>query len=344
MTEIATREGFAPTPATGFGGFAAPASHLPARAQSDQFVRMRKWLDLFMATEQVAQVLARTAFVPEPMRGQPENIAAAMMKSLELGIDPLDGLSSIHVVKGKIGFSAEFMRRRILEAGHEIVIDESTDSRCKIRGRRSGSTEWQTVVFTEEQAKKAKITLGDYPADKLVARASSRLCRRVFPDVLAGTTIVDEFEDVEIVDGVAAAAAPVQRKRQPRAVKASAAPKPKPEVVDDVDELLGDDESETASDIPAKDIPANVTPEVEQDDLLDDEPPAPAEDQVTKSQLQKLAILRQEEKYEDDADGRADWFAFVTNTIGRTINASNKEMTKWEASKVIDLLESSRQK
>jgi hypothetical protein len=41
-------------------------------------------------------------------------------------------------------------------------------------------------VFTSDHARKAKIQLGDYPADKLVARASSRLCRRVFPDVLAG--------------------------------------------------------------------------------------------------------------------------------------------------------------
>lgn len=342
MTDIATRDSFAPTPATGFGGFAAPPSNLPARAQSDQFVRMGKWLDLFMATEQVAQVLARTAFVPEPMRGQPENIAAAMMKSLELGIDPLDGLSSIHVVKGKIGFSAEFMRRRILEAGHEIVIDESTDSRCKIRGRRSGSTEWQTVVFTEDQAKKAKITLGDYPADKLVARASSRLCRRVFPDVLAGTTIVDEFEDVEVVDGVVSAA-PVQRKRQPRAVKAAAPAAPKPSALDDVDELL--DEPEPASNPGPKPEPLQVNEPVQDDDLLDEEPPLdPDAEPVTKAQLQKLAILRQEEKYEDDEQGRADWFAWISSTVGRTIVESNKELTKHEASGVIDVLESTRNK
>ena len=216
--------------------------------RSDQFERMGKWLALFMDTAKVAQVLARTQFVPEPMRGQPENIAAAMMKSLELGIDPLDGLANLHVVKGKIGFSAEFMRRRILEAGHELVIDESTDDRCKIRGRRAGTSEWQTATFTAEQARKAKIVLGDYPADKLVARASSRLCRRVFPDVLAGANIIDDDDDEPTSAG-----ATVQRKRQPRKVKAEVGERD-PKVADaldeiktnDVDDLLNDDQARQA--------------------------------------------------------------------------------------------------
>jgi hypothetical protein len=320
-------------------------------ASNDHFDRMGKWLELFIATEQVASVLARTAFVPEPMRGQPENIAAAMMKSLELGIDPLDGLSCIHVVKGKIGFSAEFMRRRIIEAGHEIVIDESTDDRCKIRGRRAGSAEWQTVTFTADQARRAKINLGDYPADKLVARASSRLCRRVFPDVLAGTTIVDEIDDnVEIVDGSAEPA--VQRKRQPRKVSSSrkGAPSASP---DDVDELLDEtpDEAHHAS---SENRPKPETPQVERDDLLDDadgdatetdstprQQPPIDDEPVTKPQLQKLSILRQREGYDDNDEGRADWFRWVETNIGRRVG-TNKDLTKAEASVLIEVLESAQ--
>jgi hypothetical protein len=212
----------------------------------DQFARMAQWLDLFMRTAEVAKVLARTNFVPDAMRGQPEDIAAAMMRGLELGVDPLDALANLHVIKGRVGYSAEFMRRRILEAGHEIVIDEATDSRCKIRGRRAGSTEWQTAVFTAEQASKARIHLGDYPADKLVARASSRLCRRVFPDVLAGAVILDEVIDV---DGETITDEPpsgsrrgVQRKRQPRKIEPQ--PTQQPPQPDPIDELL--DEPPTA--------------------------------------------------------------------------------------------------
>ena len=244
--------------------FDAPEPAALRATRTDQFERMGKWLALFMDTAKVAQVLARTQFVPEPMRGQPENIAAAMMKSLELGIDPLDGLANLHVVKGKIGFSAEFMRRRILEAGHELVIDESTDDRCKIRGRRAGTTEWQTATFTADQARKAKIMLGDYPADKLVARASSRLCRRVFPDVLAGANIIDDEDDEPTSAG-----ATVQRKRQPRKVTTEPVPTPEPAAPpapSPVDDLLNDDQARQA------DYKEWLSEETEQPALIGAEP------------------------------------------------------------------------
>src|SRR5262249_6245977 len=157
--------------------------------------RMGRWLQLFMATAEVAQHLARTDFVPDAMRGKSENVAAAMMQGLELGIDPLDALANIHVIKGKVGYSAEFMRRRIIEAGHHIESQEPTDKRCRIKGRRNGTQEWQTVPYTADNARKAGIDLGKYPQDKLVARASSRLCRRVFPDVLTGAAIIEDLVD-----------------------------------------------------------------------------------------------------------------------------------------------------
>lgn len=332
-TELARSDAFAPA----VNGFTRNVARPQQLSGNDHFDRMGKWLELFIATEQVASVLARTAFVPEPMRGQPENIAAAMMKSLELGIDPLDGLSCIHVVKGKIGFSAEFMRRRIIEAGHEIVIDESTDDRCKIRGRRSGSTEWQTVTFTADQARRAKIQLGDYPADKLVARASSRLCRRVFPDVLAGTTIVDEIEDnAEIVEGEAGAA--VQRKRQPRRV-AAARGDAKPAVAPDVDDLLGEpDEPKTS---PEAESPENKPENIPADESGYDTPDPSDEQGITRPQLQKLSILRQKEGYADTDEGRADWFQWVETNIARGVG-TNKDLTKAEASVLIDVLESAQ--
>jgi hypothetical protein len=316
--------------------FALPARvAAPVARSSDQFARMASWLDLFMRTAEVAKVLSRTAFVPDPMRGQPEDIAAAMMRSLELGIDPLDGLANLHVIKGKVGYSAEFMRRRILEAGHEIEFLEQTDERCKIRGRRNGTGEWQTVVFNADNARKAKINLGDYPADKLVARASSRLCRRVFPDVLAGATIIEDILDGD-PDELSTAAAPVQRKRQPRKTTAKPA---EPQPAADVDDLLDDPQTSDAGAPTPPPPPASEPhqgpalvggPLLDEDDRLD-EP-------VTKPQLQKLSILRQRERYADTDDGRADWFRWVESNIARLVG-SNKELTKAEASVLIDVLE-----
>ncbi len=76
--------------------------------------------------------------------------------------------------------------------------------------------------------------------------------------------------------------------------------------------------------------------------LRDDAPQTPAADSddlgVTKAQLQKLSILRQHEGYPDTDEGRADWFQMVEVNIGRRV-ASNKELSKDEASVLIDVLE-----
>lgn len=342
MTTLERVPDYAPNP------FEAPHATTSVVRSTEQFQRMAHWLDLFMRTAEVAKVLSRTAFVPDPMRGQPEDIAAAMMRSLELGIDPLDGLANLHVIKGKVGYSAEFMRRRILEAGHEFEFLEQTDDRCKIRGRRNGSTEWQTVVFTADNARKAKINLGDYPADKLVARASSRLCRRVFPDVLAGATIIEDVIDVdgEEIKPVESSSPAVQRKpRQPRATKARAAPAK----VDDVDELLDepaeDDDAAERRLTRAEAAAEHGASADEIADILDPDTPTPApgpdDEPITKPQLQKLSILRQHEGYPDTDEGRSDWFRFVEVNIGRLV-ATNKDLTKAEAHVVIDVLETAQ--
>jgi hypothetical protein len=73
-------------------------------------------------------------------------------------------------------------------------------------------------------------------------------------------------------------------------------------------------------------------------DPLPTEPATQDNDIVTKAQLQKLSILRQKENYADTDGGRADWFQWVNVNIGRLVG-SNKDLTKAEASVLIDVLE-----
>lgn len=364
MTDLATRNndiapGIFGAP-TGWDGTVArvPANHI------SKGERLREWLDLFIKTEQVANVLAKTQFVPKAMQGKPAEVAAAMMRGFEMNVDPLDALAHMHVINGKVGYSAEFMRRRIIEAGHEILFPETTDSRAIVKARRrehaDDDSKWQTFVFTEDNARKAKIDLGGYPADKLVARASSRMCRRMFPEVLAGANITEDLIDSVIIEGGDAAgfgdlpdemrpALPrstgttAQRKRQPRTVKATRVePTPvRPAPAGDVDDLLDDPAPSTTQ-------PTDGPHEPEQGDLLDDENPAgydtaepPDEPEITKPQLQKLSILRQREGYADDDEGRADWFRWVESNIARRV-ATNKDLTKAEAHVLIDVLESAQ--
>lgn len=363
MTEIATtpRPFEAPVPAYWDGTVARSA--VPAIVSKGE--RLREWLDLFVKTESVANVLARTQFVPKAMQGKPAEVAAAMMRSFEMGIEPLDGLGHMHVIGGKVGYSAELMRRRIIEAGHEIVFVESTDSRAVLKARRreheGDESRWQTFTFTDENARKAKIDLGGYPADKLVARASSRMCRRMFPEVLAGVPIAEDLIDEAVIGGdvaslielpeemrpaltVGRAGVTVQRKRAPRAAKAAAPGAPEAvstRVADSLDELLDGPATPPAPEPPAEPTPDADTPQAS--DITDDGAvvyeAAPADaDAITKPQLQKLSILRQREGYADTDDGRADWFQWVSVNIGRVVG-SNKLLTKAEASVLIDVLD-----
>lgn len=343
MTELATR----PTttwPAADWD--AGTIERLPANGPVSQGERMREWLYLFKECREAAEILSRTSFVPKEMQGKPAEAAVSMMKGWELGLDPLDALASIFVVHGRVGFYAEFMRRRVIQAGHTFRVIESTDARCVVEGTRKETGETHRAVFTAEQAKRAKIDILAYPTEKLVARATSRLVKQAFPDVLSGSLIVEDLLDgavsvdsarVDLIDAEQpkAVATTAQRRRQPRAVKTQTAPAAGPRPAgDDIDDLLDGpaDPEPVASESRPEPEPAQVNDTVEMDDPAGD----PA---ITKPQLQKLSILRQREKYDDTDEGRADWFQWVQLNVGRMV-ASNKDLTKAEASVLIDVLES----
>ena len=62
------------------------------------------------------------------------------------------------------------------------------------------------------------------------------------------------------------------------------------------------------------------------------------DDVVTPPQLQKLSILRKKAGHQDTDEGRAKWFRHVETTIGRHVD-SHKDLTKTEASVLIDIME-----
>ncbi|OHT57294.1 hypothetical protein [Mycobacteroides chelonae] len=336
MTEVATRP--SAWPAAGWDG---TIERHPATVQPTQAERMREWLHLFKECREAAEVLAKTSFVPKDMMGKPAEIAASMLKGWELGLDPLDALASIYVVHGRVGFYAEFMRRRIIQAGHTFRVVESTDSRCIVEGTRQDNGETHRAGFTADQAKRAKIDIAAYPAEKLVARATSRLCKQAFPDVLSGSLIVEDLldgmisVDSERLDSPApetTGAPALQRRTRARraspAAEVIAEPAPAPAPAADLDEFPApasdpDPEPET--------VPVESVPEREM----------PAEDDgITKAQLQKLSILRQRNGYADTDEGRARWFAWVQVNIKRKPGnevTSNKELNEAEASVLIDV-------
>lgn len=331
MTEVATRPSTWP-PAPGWDG---TIERHPATVQPTQAERMREWLHLFKECREAAEVLAKTSFVPKDMMGKPAEIAASMLKGWELGLDPLDALASIYVVHGRVGFYAEFMRRRIIQAGHTFRVVESTDNRCIVEGTRNDNGETHRAGFTAEQAKRAKIDIVAYPAEKLVARATSRLCKQAFPDVLSGSLIVEDLLDGMISVESERLDAPAQEtaeapalQRRTRTARKAPAPKiePTPAPATDLDEFPAEPEPEpeTQPAPPAEPEPTEAEPETEN----------AAEQGITDPQLKKLHVLFSKHGLNERQAG-LDWLTAATE---REITSS-KDLTKREAMKVIDMLE-----
>lgn len=142
----------------------------------------------------VAERISRTELVPQAFRGKPDSILAAVLYGAELGLGPLQSLSSINMIQGRPSLSAEAMRALVLQSGHQIRID-ATNIEATAKCHRKEWDGWESVTFTMDDAKRAGLR-GDnwtkYPRAMLSARVTSEACRLYFADVIAGLSYVPE--------------------------------------------------------------------------------------------------------------------------------------------------------
>lgn len=142
----------------------------------------------------LAQRTAGTEMIPKTLRGRPEAVFAAMAWGDEVGLPPLTALRYVTVIEGKAGLTAEGMRALVYRAGHSIDYPERDEKHAVAVGRRRHETESTSVTWTIEQAKAAGLIREGsawvrYPADMLIARATSTLCRMKFADVIGGLAV-----------------------------------------------------------------------------------------------------------------------------------------------------------
>lgn len=162
-----------------------------------------RWVAILPVAAQLAEQVANTEFVPAAMRGKPDVVTAAIMYGDEIGLTPMQALAGIHVVDGRPAPSAETMRALIFAAGHTVTVLQLTDEVCRISGRRAGESDADAgppVVYSIADARKAGLLNRQnwqrYPRAMLLARATSELARRKFPDVVKGLGhLADEIEE-----------------------------------------------------------------------------------------------------------------------------------------------------
>ena len=152
----------------------------------------------------MARRVCRTEFVPSGFRGNPEAIVAAFMRGYEMGFPPMQALDSFNVIQGKVGLTAEAMRALILNAGHDIILEDMSDNikgdvteiRAQCHRKQWPADKWATYTYSLEDARTAGLLGKDSwkknPRAMLDARATSGAGRRYFADVLAGMSYTPE--------------------------------------------------------------------------------------------------------------------------------------------------------
>lgn len=165
---------------------AAPVSH----HRSDGSTDLVAWAHQYDAAFRFAGGICNTSFVPAAYRGKAEEAAAAMLAGGELGFSPMTSLRAFDHIQGVTAPKAMTMRAVAQSRGHELWMEESTDERCVMKGRRNGSSEVITSEWTIARAERMGLTgkqqWKSQPKAMLVARATSECARLVASDALLG--------------------------------------------------------------------------------------------------------------------------------------------------------------
>lgn len=136
--------------------------------------------------------------------GTPQAVLSTVLAGRELGMPAMVSLRAFHVIEGKATLSAEAIRARVLTSGKARYF------RCTERTPQAATFETQrgddppvTLTYTLAEGRAAwpkdegawlKSAWGKNPADMLVARASAKLARLVYPDVTLGVYASEEFD------------------------------------------------------------------------------------------------------------------------------------------------------
>lgn len=302
---------------------------------------LAEFVENFRGVAEISGQLARTRFVPQSLwvfrkrdgadvfdvEATTVQVTAVILTGQEMGMSPMAALRSVDIIEGTPALRAVALRAGLLSKGHDIWVEEATNTRATVAGQRYGSTRVQSITWTIEDARQrnlaGKRNWKTQPRNMLIARATGDVARLIAADAIAGIPyIVEELEDGAEQGNISgrassAAAEPVRRTRRP-ARKAEEQPEVVVELPDDVP---------TVDEPPAPEAEEQQQPTDEPD--LDDATPDPISPEQSKL-LHKL--LR--DRYGDD---RESYLNAASEVIQRPIDTTN-DLTVAEASLVISWL------
>lgn len=165
-----------------------------------------------------ANLLANSDTVPRHLTGRPRAVMAVILKGRELGLAPIQAVSSIYFIEGTPTLSAHLMSALVKRAGHELWFEETSMERATLCGQRRrldgslGPVERVTYSWDEvPEILKKKDNWKNYRPAMLRARATTALCRMSFADVLIGVWYAPEELGARIDQSGSVVALPAQK-------------------------------------------------------------------------------------------------------------------------------------
>lgn len=167
---------------------------------------------------QAAQ-LAKAMFAARMFNGYgtEQAVLSTVLAGRELGMQAIASLRAFHVIEGKHALAADAMRGLVLRAGvaEYFRVTKRTAEVAEFETKRRGEPEPVRLAYTMAEGRAAfgfydgmpeparlekekawsKSAWAKHPADMLAARASSKLARLVYSDVLFGLYAPEELVD-----------------------------------------------------------------------------------------------------------------------------------------------------
>lgn len=149
----------------------------------------------------LADALAKAGdMVPKAFQGKPMEIMAAVMRGLEIGLAPMQALSSIAVINGRATLWGDALPALMQRAGHHLdveIIGEGDAMRAVARLTRGDTGKTIERSFSVADAKRAGLAGKQGPWQQylprmLSARARTYACRDGAADALMGLALPDD--------------------------------------------------------------------------------------------------------------------------------------------------------
>lgn len=148
--------------------------------------------------EAVARKLVESGYLSSGIK-TPTQAVAIMLKSEELGIPRMYGLSNIAIINGKPTCSAELMLALVKRdyGPGAIRVFETSSEECVVQYREPGWDGIASYAWTMDDARAANLANKEiwkqYPAAMLRARCISAVVRMAFPQSISGMYTPEEL-------------------------------------------------------------------------------------------------------------------------------------------------------